>query len=56
MARIIQRIKRVFTGEKECLLCTEDATTNHGLCEECFNDMMDEKHADYVRDLREIYA
>jgi hypothetical protein len=31
-----------------CALCDEAATTTDGLCDECFNDMMDARHADYM--------
>jgi hypothetical protein len=39
-----------------CMLCPSDAETNDGLCIECFNDMMDERHADYVAMLHEVNA
>lgn len=31
-----------------CLLCDSVDVVHHNLCEECFDEMMEERHADYV--------
>lgn len=57
MVRIIRQIvKWAFTGKRPCLQCPEFPTTNHGLCEECFNDLMDRQHEEYLAHLREMCA
>ena len=31
-----------------CRLCDSVDVVHHDLCEDCFDDMMEERHADYV--------
>lgn len=57
MVRVIRQvIKWAFTGRPMCLQCPEFPTTKDGLCEDCFNDMMDKQHEEYLQALKEICA
>ena len=50
-----QNYRYMLVGD--CVTCdTADATTPEGLCDVCFDDMMDARHADYTAFMREVNA